>query len=118
MLDRLFGLTKMEVTMSCNGCPRRQPNAARPFQRVVVAATLLLATACSQIDPLADKFQQVRIGDSRARVVAVMGPPDSVNTVEVLLIKAEQIIWRAQIKGRAYIVLIVMDKIALKAAVD
>lgn len=104
--------------MTCYGCPWRQSDATLFLQRVVVAVTLLLVTACSQIDPFADKFQQVGLGDSRSRVVAVMGRPESVNSVEIPLIKAEQMAWRAPMKGRVYIILIVMDHVAAKGAVD
>lgn len=101
--------------MNCDGCPYRR---ASVLQKAIVVITFLLVTACSQFDPHADTFQQIGLGDSRARVVAVMGRPESVNSVEIPLIKAEQMAWRAPMKGRVYIILIVMDHVAAKCAVD
>ncbi len=84
----------------------------------VLALAFLLLPACSQLDPYAAKYPQVGIGDDRARVISLMGQPDSVNSVEVPLLKAEQLVWRAPGKGRLYIVTVVMDRTVAKLSVD
>jgi len=86
-------------------------------------AVLLVGTSCGRLDPYAEKFPKIELGDHRARVVDLMGQPDSVSSVEVLpllspLVKAEQLVWRAPVKGRTYAVLTVMDRAALKLVFD
>jgi len=84
----------------------------------VLALALLFLTACSQLDPYAAKYPQLAIGDDRARVIGVMGQPDSVNSVEVPLLKAEQLVWRAPGRGRVYVVTVIMDRAVAKLSVD
>lgn len=104
---------------SCDGCPYSHSRFANTLQRSLLAATILFVTACASYDPYAAKFPLVGLGDNRARVIEVMGqPPDSVNSVEVPLVKAEQLSWRSPGKGRLYLVLMVMDRTAAKFSVD
>jgi hypothetical protein len=70
------------------------------------------------MDPYAGKYPQVGIGDDRARVISLMGQPDSVNSVEVPLLKADQLIWRAPGRGRVYVVTVIMDRAVAKLSVD
>lgn len=103
---------------NCDGCPYRRSRVASILQRPLLAATILLVTACVGHDPYATKYPQVALGDNRTRVIDVMGQPDSINSVEVPLLKAEQLAWRAPNKGRVYLVLMVMDRATAKLAVD
>ena len=84
----------------------------------VLGLALLFLTACSQLDPYAAKFPQLAIGDDRTRVIGVMGQPDSVNSVEVPLLTAEQLVWRAPGRGRVYVVTVIMDRAVAKLSVD
>lgn len=86
--------------------------------RILLGIALLLGTSCGQLDPYATKYPQVGIGDDRARVISLMGQPDSVNSVEVPLLKAEQLVWRAPGKGRVYVVTVIMDHAVAKLSVD
>lgn len=104
--------------VNCDGCPFGRQRFASILQRSLLAAIILLVTACAGYDPYATKYPQVALGDSRTRVIDVMGQPDSINSVEVPLLKAEQLAWRAPNRGRVYIVLIVMDHATAKFAVD
>ncbi|MBO3706115.1 MAG: hypothetical protein J5X21_06865 [Candidatus Accumulibacter sp.] len=88
------------------------------LQRLSIVAAILLVTACIGHDPYITKFPQIALGDNRVRVIDLMGQPDSVNSVEVPLLRAEQLAWRAHGKGRIYLVLIVMDRTAAKFSVD
>lgn len=88
------------------------------LQRLSIAATILLVTACIGHDPYITKFPQIALGDNHLHVIDLMGQPDSVNSVEVPLLKAEQLAWRAPVKGRTYLVLMVMDRTAAKFSVD
>jgi hypothetical protein len=96
------------------------PNLVRQMPKYAVfTISLMLAAACHQLDPYAAKFPQVGLGDNRARVIDVMGQsPDTVNSVEVPLLMAEQLAWRAPSTRRVYLVLMVMDRTAAKFAVD
>lgn len=95
-------------------------NLIRPMPKYTVfVISMMLAVACGQLDPYTAKFPQVGLGDNRARVIDVMGrSPDTVNSVEVPLLKAEQLAWRAPGTGRVYLVLMVMDRTAAKFTVN
>jgi hypothetical protein len=86
----------------------------------VLGVLLLMVTGCGNLDPYAEKFPRVNIGDDSQHVIETMGNrPDVVNSVEVPVMKAEQWAWRAPgIRGRIYIVLLVMDHTVAKASVD
>lgn len=96
------------------------PNLVRSMPKYTVfVISLMLAAACDQLDPYKAKFPQVGLGDNRARVIDVMGQsPDTVNSVEVPLLKVEQLAWRAPGTRRVYLVLMVMDRSAAKFTVD
>lgn len=128
MIDNLSRLERHAPRISSNredhswdvsrqGC-RRKGRLLVAVQRAVLTTVLLLAAACGQFDPYAMKFPQIGIGDNRARVIELMGQPDSVNSVEVPLLKVEQLAWRAPGKGRIYLTLMVMDCTAAKFSVD
>ena len=87
-----------------------------PLELLLMA--LLLVTACGRSDPYEAKFPQVGLGDDRPRVVALMGPPASVNSIKVPLLKAEQWIWRAPGRGRIYTVIVSMDRTVAKVSVE
>lgn len=103
---------------NCDGCPYGRPRFASILPRLLLAATILLVTACAGRDPYATKYAQVALGDNRTRVIDVMGQPDSIDSVEVPWLKAEQLAWRAPYKGRVYLVLMVMDRATAKLSVD
>ena len=86
----------------------------------VLGAPLLMATGCGNRDPFAERFPHISLGDDSQRVVETMGErPDVVNSVEVPVLKAEQWAWRAPgIRGRVYIVLLIMNHTAAKVVVD
>jgi hypothetical protein len=87
-----------------------------PLELLLMA--LLLVTACGRSDPYSTKFPQVGLGDDRARVIALMGPPASVNSMEVPFLKAEQLVWRAPGSGRIYTVIVSLDRTVSKLSVD
>lgn len=91
---------------------------SRMMQDVLAVATLLLVTACSQIDPLAEKFQQLSLGDSHTRVLELMGPPTAINSVEIPWVKAEHLAWRTTRLGHVYMVFTIMNHVAAKAIID
>lgn len=102
----------------CHGCPFRRSTLTM-LRRMFLGMAVLLVTACVGYDPYVTKFPQIALGDNRARVIDLMGQqPDSVYSVEVPLLKAEQLAWRTPGKGRIYLVLVVMDRTAAKFSVD
>ena len=79
---------------------------------------VMLLAACAGGDPYADKFQnQLSIGDSRSRAVEVMGPPSTVNSLEVPLIHVEQLSWKS-VNGRVYIVDVAAGHVVSKSIVQ
>jgi hypothetical protein len=86
----------------------------------ILGALLLMVTGCGNLDPYAEKFPHVNFGDDGQRLIETMGNrPDVVNSVEVPMMKGEQWAWRAPgIRGRVYIVLLIMDHTVAKASVD
>ncbi len=83
---------------------------------VVVLASL---AGCNLLDPYSDKFVQVAIGDSRARLVSVMGsPPASVSSVELPLVQVEQLAWRSRTNARVYLSHVFMGRVVSKIVIE
>jgi len=87
---------------------------------MALSALLLLVAGCGTLDPYAERFPRVNLGDDSERVIETMGSrPEVVNSIEIPVLKAEQWAWRAPgIRGRVYIVLLIMDHAVAKASVD
>ena len=72
------------------------------------------SVGCDALDPYADKWENVNIGDVRQNVVALMGAPTTLNAVSLPLISGEQADWQI-IGGRRYTVYFVMDHVVMKS---
>ena len=83
-----------------------------------VGAIILSAVACNNLDPYAEKWPQIEIADSRSRAIEVMGSPTTVNSIEVPLVRAEQLTWKSSANQRVYILTIVMNRVAAKTIVQ
>ena len=91
-----------------------QPN--RRHGLIWLATLVFAATSagCDALDPYADKWQNVNIGDVRQVVVALMGAPTTLNAVSLPLISGEQADWQV-IGSRRYTVYFVMDHVVMKS---
>jgi hypothetical protein len=83
-------------------------------------AILTVATTfgCSYIDPYAAKWDAIKVGDSRSIAVEALGSPSVVNSVELSVLKAEQLAWRAPLGGRTYIMVTAMDRVVAKSVIN
>ena len=79
---------------------------------------LALLVACNSLDPYAEKFQQLSVGDTRARAVELMGPASAENSFQIALVSASQLTWRSQVNARSYTIHVVSDRIVTKFAVQ
>lgn len=88
------------------------------MRKMLIAAMLVALSACNGLDPYADKFQnQLSIGDSRNRAVEVMGPPSTVNSLEVPLLQLEQLAWKSA-SGHVYVVHAVAGRVVSKSVIQ
>ncbi len=82
---------------------------------------VLSMTACNQtveLDKYAKPFQlQVSIGDHRSQVILAMGQPDSVQSLEVPLVKMETMTWKSYAGGHVYIVHVAMGRVVAKTVI-
>lgn len=87
-------------------------------KRTLIAAMVVALSACNGLDPYADKFQnQLAIGDSRNRAVEVMGPPSTVNSLEVPLLQLEQLAWKSA-NGRVYVIHTAAGRVVSKSVIQ
>ena len=84
------------------------------MNKLLAVVTVMVLTGCNNLDPYAEKFGSVEVGDSRERVVELMGQPSVVNSIEVPLVRAEQLTWKSPANARVYTVRLVMDRVATK----
>ena len=77
----------------------------------------LAFTGCNLVDPYAAPWSQLSVGDSRARAEQVMGKPTNVHSVEVPLVKLEQVFWRVP-GGRLYVLHFALDRVVAKTVLD
>lgn len=88
------------------------------MKKTLIAAAVVALSACNGLDPYADKFHnQLAIGDSRSHAVEVLGPPSTVNSVEVPLLHLEQLAWKSA-NGRVYVVHTVADRVVSKSIIQ
>ena len=86
---------------------------------LTAALTLPFALgACNALDPYADKFDRVAVGDSRASVVSAMGQPSASSSLQMPLVSLDGMTWRAPVGGKLYLVLIAMDHVVAKSAIQ
>ena len=88
-----------------------------PFAFCLLAAGLMLV-GCDRLDPYASKFEQIEIGAERAEVVDRLGPPSSVNSIEIPMMKIEQLAWRAPLGSRVYLVHTALGYVVSKSIVQ
>lgn len=85
------------------------------MNKMITVAVLMTLAGCNNFDPYAERFGNVQVGDSRERVVQVMGEPSAVNSIEVPLVRAEQLTWKSPANARVYTVRLAMDRVATKS---
>lgn len=85
------------------------------MKNLMALAVVMALTGCKYFDTYEEKFGRVEIGDSRARVVEVMGAPDTANSIEVPLVTAEQLTWKSRASARVYTVRLVWGLVATKS---
>lgn len=95
------------------------PNHKAPLlKRVFAVAVFAALIACNSFDLYAEKFDTISIGNSSASVIAILGTPDSIDSIEGPLIKFEQMAWRSRISGRVYTIVTVLDRVAGKTIIQ
>lgn len=52
------------------------------MKKMMAVVTVVVVTGCNNLDPYAEKFGSFEVGDSRERVVEVMGEPSAVKSIE------------------------------------
>lgn len=85
---------------------------------VGAAAAGLLTTACNALDPHAENWERIEIGDTRAAVVARMGEPSSTNAVTLPLMTAEKAVWRTPVGKKTYTVVFAFGRVLSKHTTD
>lgn len=85
------------------------------FRKLTIAATLCFVVACNKLDPYPALFQKIEIGDTRTRVIELMGSPTTTNSTEVPLISTESLTWKSPANSRSYVVRLVSNRVLSKA---
>lgn len=85
---------------------------------VGAAAAGLLATACNALDPYAENWESIEVGDARASVIARMGEPRSTNAVTLPLLTAEKAVWRTPVGKKTYTVVFAFGLVMGKRTTD
>lgn len=85
---------------------------------IVTLGIVVMLGACSTFDTLASKFEKVAVGDSRASVVQTMGTPEHSNTLEVPMVRLDTMAWKSALSGKVYLVLIALDRVVAKTAIQ
>lgn len=98
--------------------PSNSPARRRSLGIAAAVGLALSLGACNAMDDLADKFEKVSIGDTRAAVIQTMGQPASANTLEVPLVRLDSITWKAPMSGKVYLVLLTLDHVVAKTAIQ
>lgn len=95
------------------------PTIYRPMPTVpaILLGAALLA-GCVNAERYERQFAEIGVGNSRTRVVSLMGEPTYANGVELPLVAVEQLAWRSPPRGRTYVVLLAQDRVVLKARFD
>jgi hypothetical protein len=91
---------------------------AKFLNRLLVGTIIAALSACSAFDLYGEKFKTIAIGNSTVSVIATLGEPDFISSIEWPLIKIEQLAWRSRISGRVYTVVTVLDRVAGKTIIQ
>lgn len=86
----------------------------RALRQIASSCAMVLLTACQSPDRFAAKWEAIAIGDSRASVIAVLGPPSRTSAVAVPVLDAEYAIWEPRLGGR-YTAYFAMGRVVVKA---
>jgi hypothetical protein len=86
------------------------------MKTTVTAAAMCLAVAgCGVVDPYADDFKRIELGDTRGRAIELMGKPRSVASVELPMLTLETLTWKTP-TGRVYLIFTARDHVLAKSA--
>ncbi len=82
----------------------------------------LAATGCNDLPAKLDLYEKpfaaIAIGDSRGRLIEMMGSPNAINSLAIPMVQLEELIWRSPANLRLYSVFIVQDRVAMKRVVQ
>jgi hypothetical protein len=91
------------------------------MKHALISALVVLLAAlagCNNLlDPYAAAWGQLSVGDSRGNAQRLMGDPNSVQAVEIPLVKLEQASWRTP-SGRVYLIHFALDRVVAKSVID
>jgi hypothetical protein len=85
---------------------------------LLVAGMIVVLFACDSLDSNTEKFNAISIGDSRESVIAALGEPDSLASIEMPIMKLEQMAWHSSSSGRVYTVFSVLDRVVGKTIIQ
>jgi hypothetical protein len=86
---------------------------------LVVAACVLLLSACQQNQSYLHRFATLQVGDSRSKVIEVMQvEPDPTSFIEFGGIRMETVSWKTRPLGPTYTVYFVAEHLVLKSITD
>ena len=92
---------------------------ARPSAGLLSMLPLVLGlSACTALDRYAEKFDRVAVGDSRASVMSTMGTPSGSSSIQAPMVSLDSMTWRAPLNGKLYIVVVAMDRVVAKSAIQ
>ncbi len=89
----------------------------RCLRSIASGCAVALMVGCQAPDRFAAKWEAIAIGDSRASVIAVLGPPSKTSAVAVPVLSAEYAIWEPPL-GRRYTAYFAMGRVVAKASAD
>lgn len=84
------------------------------MKKILLITALALLTACNNLDPYAAAFPKIEIGDTRVRVIELMGEPTLTNSTEVPLISVENLTWKSPANARSYVVHVIANRVVRK----
>jgi hypothetical protein len=93
-------------------------NVTRRCGLVAAVGSAFTLGACGALDPYVDKFERVSVGDPRARVISSMGAPTASSSLQVPMVSLEGMTWRSPMSNKLYLVLIAMDRVVAKTAIQ
>lgn len=87
-------------------------------QKSLITALICWLTACGAIDPYFEKFDRIAIGETRQNAIEQLGRPASTNSFAMPMISLEELLWRAPLNERVYLLFLINNRVAGKTVLQ
>ncbi|HRX60164.1 MAG TPA: hypothetical protein P5260_02965 [Candidatus Competibacter sp.] len=89
---------------------------------LLIGCLALTAAGCNDLSTKLDLYEKpfatIAIGDSRGRLIEMMGLPNFINSLSIPMVQLEELVWKSPVSLRLYSIFVIQDRVAMKRVIQ